>query len=110
MFRSATRGEGHWQGCNDLGDELRVPERDAGTKGPILIGVMGTRRRSEVSGPVTRLLAMMLAAVAGPIYLLDVRRDGTGGQSSHSPREFGSLIPQALPADKGYAFIHLPCL
>jgi hypothetical protein len=52
----------------------------------------------------------MLAALRQPIYLLDTRRNGVGAQSSWSPREFASIIPNSLAGRITYAYLHLPCL
>jgi len=110
MFIKATRHPGRWQVRNGLGHELHLPCHESYAKTTIDIGVLGTRRRVEIRGSVTSLMAMRLAAVKRPLYLLDVRRDDTGAQSSWSPREFASVIPMSLRADQKYDYAHLPCL
>src|SRR5437660_1158290 len=102
MFLKATRGVGRWQVRNGLGHKLHLPCQESYANATVEIGVLGTRRRIEIKGQMTSLMANMLAAVQRPLYLLDVRRDGTGGQSSWSPREFASLIPMQLPDDQKY--------
>jgi hypothetical protein len=55
-------------------------------------------------------MATMIGAIDQPIYLLDVRRNGVGGQGSWAPREFATIVPEQLPREAAYDYLHLPCL
>jgi len=52
----------------------------------------------------------MLGSLRRPLYLVDTRRDGTGAQSSWSPREFATQVATMLSASITYSFLHLPCM
>jgi hypothetical protein len=110
MFQKATRGKDGWQLPNGMGHELHLPCHESYANAKLALGTLGTRRRVEVPGKVTVLMAKMLASLGCPLYLLDVRRDGTGAQSSWSPREFASVIPAHLPSGQKYAYVHIPHL
>jgi len=110
MFQHARKEGDAWCLSNDFGHELRLPGLGA-HRGAIDLGTLGTRTRGQVRGRKTDLMADLLAAQRRPVYLIDTRRNGSGAQSSWSPREFGSVIADRL-AGKGirYAFLHLPAL
>src|SRR5262245_32092108 len=113
MFTHARRTRDNWFVANAWGHELRLPYLKSLDYQEVRFGVLGTRRREplkRVRSGYTVLMAELLGALACPLYLLDIRRDGTGGQSSWSPREFASVIPAALPPDRPYSYVHLPCL
>jgi hypothetical protein len=73
--------------------------------GPFEIGLLGTRTQAKISGK-TKRLAEMLNRLRRPIYLVDIRRAGVGGQGCWSPLEFASLVPKAI--SEPYSFFHLP--
>lgn len=113
MFIRARPEGDSWCVANAFGHDLRLPRvpRDARVE----IGVVGTRA-PELKAPGRRrfgsklgLLAAALRALDRPIYLLDTRRTGVGGQGSWSPLELATLLPDRMPAGC-YAFLHLPCL
>jgi hypothetical protein len=120
MFESAHKQDGCWRLCNRFGHALTIPALDANSAAEVLIGVVGTGRRlallsktgkpKDIDDPKTPLMASMLESLGRPLYLIDVRRDGTGKQSSWSPREFATEIPAILGGKTKYAFLHLPCL
>ena len=91
MFTHAEKQKQHWIVRNDLGHGLMLPCREAYDNSTIEIATMGTgarnftRRAGEPIRAVT--MAMMLKSLERPIYLLDTRRDGVGGQGSWSPLE-----------------------
>ncbi len=82
------------------------------------IGLLGTRvRGGKIAGYKwannrTKLMAAMLLSVDKPIYLVDVRRTGIGGQGSWGPNEFANLIPNIMKERNKnhppYSYIHLP--
>lgn len=99
-----------------MGERLVLP---VAADGPFTIGLLGTRSIPQVKRKTkTEVLAEALARLAKPIYLVDVRRDGVGSQSSWSPRELASLVPAAMQqwatvhrrSSQPYGFWHLPCL
>jgi hypothetical protein len=55
-------------------------------------------------------VARILASLDRPLYLLDTRRNGCGGQGSWSPREFATEIPAMMGSAHNYAFVHLPAV
>jgi hypothetical protein len=86
----------------------------------VSIGVLGTARRptgftrsgkpKDITESKMPLMASMLDSLKRPLYLIDSRRNGTGAQSSWSPRDFGTEIPALLNEEMKYAYLHLPCL
>jgi hypothetical protein len=55
-------------------------------------------------------MAEMLASLSRPVYLIDTRRNGVGAQSSWSPREFATVIPELIADRVRYEYLHMPCL
>lgn len=110
MFETATRHGDQWLVQNAMGHRLCLPCKPSYMT--MEIATLGTRRRVSVKTkvPMTGLMAEMLDSLQRPLYVLDVRRDGTGAQSSWSPREFASVIPGMLAGGRKYAYVHLPCL
>lgn len=110
MFVNARREPNGWRLIDSWGHAFDLP------CGPTLparvgIGTVGTRFESPGrAGAKSKVMARMLAALDRPIYLLDTRRSGTGAQSSWSPEEFATLIPEAMGGPHAYAFLHLPVL
>ena len=97
-----------WEIINQFGhiQFLDVPKLSS----VVDIGLLGTRCLYEI--PVkpnkTTAMARMLDTLNRPLYLIDTRRDGTGAQSSWSPREFASIIPAMVR--KPLEFLHLPAV
>jgi hypothetical protein len=120
MFMSAKKDGSRWLLSNGMGHALALPRRDSYAGSQVSIGVVGTGRRAVgltktgrpkgIPGQVTALMGEMLAALSRPLYLIDARRNGTGAQSSWSPREFATIIPNFLSAGARYAYLHVPCL
>jgi hypothetical protein len=112
MFQKAVKDHEGWQVVNTLGHALRLPSDASFADRAVSIAVMGTQRRKPLpSGvKVTELLAAMLASLGRALYVIDTRRDGVGGQSSWSPREFAAVIPALIGGRAPYAYLHLPCL
>jgi hypothetical protein len=73
------------------------------------IGLLGTQCLSNMLpfyfNEITAMVDM-LNMLKRPLYLIDVRRDGTGPQNSWSPREFATIIPAMVY--KPMVFMHLP--
>ena len=111
MFTKAHRMQTEWRLFNSWGHSLTLPCRESYAGSEISLGVLGTRTRGKVSGGKTKLMMEMLAALDRPLYLLDTRRDGVGGQGSWSPCEFSTMIADHLAQHNiTYSFLHLPCL
>jgi len=110
MFLHAERNSDYWLLWNAWQHSFRLPCDETYAGREVAIGLLGTRTRGKVGGRKTMLMTQMLGTLRRPLYLLDTRRNGVGGQSSWSPREFASVIPDGLPRDLPYAFLHLPCL
>lgn len=95
-----------WEIMNSFGNilSLEVPNLPASVD----IGLLGTRCLHEIPVKPNKTTAMsrMLDALNRPLYLIDTRRDGTGAQSSWSPREFATIIPAMVR--KPLEFLHLP--
>ena len=73
------------------------------------IGLLGTQwLPNKLPWPFNEITVMadMLNMLKRPLYLIDVRRDGTGPQNSWSPREFATIIPAMVY--KPMVFMHLP--
>jgi len=112
-------GDSAWILNDEWGHEMFLPCPHQPEQLSVDIGVLGTRvRDGNLAGyqwakNKTKLMAAMLLSLDKPIYLIDTRRNGVGGQGSWSPREFASLIPDIMK-DQGckqlYSFIHLPIL
>lgn len=114
MFVRASKQPNAWVVQNAWGHELRLPLDDQLDGREFRIGVMGTQRRTEFKRKTGESLSgwtgQMLADLGRDVFLLDVRRDGVGGRGFWSPLEFATQIPDALPTDLKYCFLHLPCL
>lgn len=102
MFVTAERDPAGWRLRNRLGHELRL---ECGRPPSVRIGVLGTRTDVPLRQKMAAL-ASRLAALPGPVMLLDTRRTGVGGQGSWSPLEFATLIPERMGG--GYEFLHVP--
>ncbi len=108
MSQYATWNENatRWEIINKFGhiQYLDVPKLPLAVE----IGLLGTRCLHEfpVKPNKTTAMAKMLDVLNRPLYLIDTRRDGTGAQSSWSPREFATMIPALvrMPLE----FMHLP--
>lgn len=117
MFVNTRKDSHRWRLADPWGHEFVLPcLPDYGSQ-KVRIGTLGTKfepnglkdeKRKALTS--TTILAHLLRDLDAPIYLLDVRRNGTGAQSSWSPAEFASLIPAAIGSDGRYAFLHLPIL
>ncbi len=105
MFQEARKEQDRWWVSNRWGHRLELPCRRDYADRSMAIGTPGTGRRKDPKMPrvVTAQMANLLASLDRPLYLIDTRRDGVGAQSSWSPREFASLIPDALPQHLTYA-------
>lgn len=55
-------------------------------------------------------MAALLRSLGQPLYLLDTRRNGCGGQGSWAPREFATEIPRFMESECRYSLVHLPVL
>ena len=117
MFVNARKDNHRWLLADPWGHEFVLPCRPDYAGRRIRIGTLGTKfepngLKDERRKALTRttIMAHMLRDLGAPIYLLDVRRNGTGAQSSWSPAEFSSLIPAAIGSDGRYGFLHLPIL
>ena len=56
----------------------------------------------------TQRFVELLNGLRRPIHLIDIRRSGTGGMGSWSPRELATIVPKQLT--EPYAFLHVPSL
>lgn len=115
MFVNARKDSNRWLLADSWGHDLVLPYRPDYAGRTIQIGTLGTKfepngLKDEKRKALIRstIIAHMLRDLGLPIYLLDVRRNGTGAQSSWSPAEFASLIPAAIGSGSRYAFLHLP--
>ena len=96
---------GMWQLTGPCGEKLLLDK--ATDSGPFEIGLLGTRTTKKVAAK-TRRFSQLLAGLQRPIFLLDVRRAGVGGQGSWSPLELATIVPAEL--SEAYSFFHLPSL
>jgi hypothetical protein len=110
MFVRAVREENRWLVSNSWGHQLALPCASDMSDLTIQIGTLGTGCRRKGVTQVTKLMSAMVAALPRHLYMLDVRRNGTGGQGSWSPKEFATIIRAERPAGTTYDFIHLPTL
>jgi len=115
MFVKAHKDKNQWLLADPWGHELVLPCRSDYASRRVRIGTLGTKfepngLKDEKRKALTKttIMAHMLRDLGTPIYLLDVRRHGTGAQSSWSPAEFASLIPAAIGLGGRYGFLHLP--
>ena len=109
MFERAERVAEGWIVSNAWGHGMLLPVREPLDGVTISFGVLGTRTRRK-RDKVYQATASMLAALNRPLYLLDVRRSGTGGSGSWSPRELATTMPQPAGSPSPYCFLHLSCL
>lgn len=110
MYTRAVREAGCWRVENAFGHALTLPCATDLAGGEIEFGVLGTGSHAKLKGRKTDRMADLLACLRRPLYLLDARRNGVGGQGSWAPLEFATLIPEAMASPYAYAFVHLPCL
>lgn len=90
---------------NAWGDRMILPLRRTG--GPLLVGLLGTGAVREAKKK-TAAMADLLRSLDTPLYVLDTRRNGCGGQGSWVPREFATEIPHLMKTERPYCFVHLP--
>jgi hypothetical protein len=117
-YINATKHGDYWLARNAWGHGLKLPCRETYNGATLEIGTLGTgthgfTRRTGKKDPdpkMFEILALMLASIARPVYLLDTRRAGEGGQGSWAPLEFATQIPGLLLSSIPYTFLHLPCL
>lgn len=95
-----------WSLIGPSGESLSLPCADSG---PFRIGLIGTRS-NLVKANKTSKFAETLDKLNCPIYLIDIRRNGMGGNGSWGPLEFASLIPQMMSKSHSYSFFHIPIL
>ena len=73
------------------------------------MGVLGTRTLGKVARKTQRF-ADLLSSLDKPVWLVDVRRSGAGGQGSWGPNELTNTIPRLMGSrGKHFAYVHLPC-
>ena len=101
---SITEEENAWVLGGPCGEHLRLAKFEGRS---IDIGLLGTRTSLVRSGK-TNAMIDCLARLQKPVMMLDVRRNGSGGSGSWGPREFGTIIPNALSTL--YSYHHLPQL
>ena len=107
--------ESAWFLKDGLGYETVLPRPREIQSTTINIGVLGTRRRCNVSNygwakSKTDLMAAMFASLNHPICVIDVRRSGCGGQGAWGPDEFQNTIPDKMKlyTTHPYSYRHLP--
>jgi hypothetical protein len=105
IIKNVSFENGEWVLAGPCGERLSLA--GASNAGPFEVGLLGTRTAKKVSAK-TRRLAEMIDDLQRPIYILDVRRAGVGGQGSWSPLEFASVVPETVR--EPYSFFHLPSL
>jgi hypothetical protein len=110
MYIRAAREHDHWRVENAFGHGLLLPCAADLSGCEIPFGVLGTSTRAKVKGRKTDRMADLLASLRRPLYLIDARRNGVGGQGSWAPLEFATLIPEAMASPYPFSFVHLPCL
>lgn len=66
MFNEAVKTENSWAIRNSRGHSLLLPCSGDYAGFRFAIGVLGTRTRTSVKGPMTRLMAEMLASIGRP--------------------------------------------
>jgi hypothetical protein len=94
-----------WVVRNDWGDQMILPIED--TVKSLTLGLLGTGTVRKIENK-TRAMATLLGSLDRPLYLLDTRRNGCGGQGSWAPREFATQIPVFMNSQNPYSFVHLP--
>jgi len=105
VFTNANRKENEWVLDNAWGDRMILPFRR--TAEPLRVGLLGTGAVRNAKRK-TEAMAGLLKFLDTPLYVLDTRRNGTGGQGSWAPREFASEIPHLMKTERPYCFVHLP--
>ncbi|OGA98188.1 MAG: hypothetical protein A3E25_20920 [Burkholderiales bacterium RIFCSPHIGHO2_12_FULL_69_20] len=114
MFTDAQRDAAGWCLTNRWGHELRLPSLVALHGRPTRFATLGTRfqakPRKVLGSNKTEIMARLLRSLACPIFVIDTRRDGVGAQSSWSPREWASQVPDLLGDAQPYDYMHLPIL
>lgn len=110
MFTKAIREPLAWRVSNAFGHTLVLPCCETYARQDVRFGVLGTGTESKVKGRKTDVMSELLASLRQPLYLLDTRRNGVGGQGSWAPLEFATLIPERMASPGPYEFVHLPCL
>lgn len=111
MFINAIRHGDEWRLSNPWGHELRLPGLPAQSTLMVEIGTLGTKFKARINrrtGNRSAVMAKMLKSLNRPIFVVDTRRDGCGGQGSWSPLEFATLIPREFGNGQPYGFLHLP--
>jgi hypothetical protein len=104
VFTNATRKENEWVLETAWGDRMILPFRPTG--GPLRVGLLGTRAVREAKKK-TAAMADLLRSLDTPLYILDTRRNGSGGQGAWAPREFASEIPDLMKTERPYCFVYL---
>lgn len=97
----------YWQLQGPLKETLVLPALTPSASGTLRLGLLGTRSSPKVKNKTDRF-AGTIAALGCPVFLVDTRRNGTGGQGSWSPRELATCIPAMLPPQQPYSYMHLP--
>jgi hypothetical protein len=105
MFEEANRTDAGWIVQNRWGDGMFLPVDE--TQASVRVGLLGTRAVGKFRNKCVAL-GQLLSSLNRPLYVLDTRRDGCGGQGSWSPREFATEIPSMMAGQRRYAFVHLP--
>jgi Protein of unknown function, DUF488 len=105
VFTNAGRNENEWVLDNAWGDRMILPFRRTG--GLLRVGLLGTGAVRDAKRK-TEAMAGLLMSLETPLYVLDTRRNGCGGQGSWAPREFASEIPDRMKTERPYCFVHLP--
>jgi hypothetical protein len=77
VFTNASRKENEWQLDNAWGDRIILPFRRTG--GLLRVGLLGTGAVRNAKRK-TEAMAGLLRWLDTPLYVLDTRRDGSGGQ------------------------------
>lgn len=110
MFIDAVHQADQWLLRNHWGHVLTLPALAPAFAGTVRIGTLATKFVVPAgdSRNRTELLAAYLGELDRPLIIVDTRRNGCGAQSSWSPEQFATRIPEALGPHLRYEFLHLP--
>jgi uncharacterized protein YeaO (DUF488 family) len=104
VFTDADRTATEWVLENTWGDQMILPFKPCKK---LRVVLLGTRSRQDFPQK-TIAMAALLKSLGVPLYVLDTRRHGCGGQGSWAPLELATLIPNLMKMEHAYCFVHLP--
>lgn len=106
IIQKAQKNNNSWELVSRIGEKIILPiSKDVNE---IEIGLLGTRTVNDKIKSKTNAFINLINSLGKPVYLVDTRRNGVGGSSSWSPREFETVIADKILEQ--YNYIHIPSL